>query len=231
MKNNKKHIFSKDQETFIRKNYNLYSSEELKNVFNKMFDCNLTYSSIRSKKQKLGLNKKIKVVPIYNISKKEEIFLITNYKDLSNEELTLKFNSTFNKNLTIYQIKHLKKKLKITEKGKGRRVPLYHERRNHDGYTIIKIKDSKNKYYKNYVLKSHYIWEQHYGEIPKGYNLIYLDGNKNNCNIDNLVLIKNSELVYINHNMKLSKHKDINETSLLIAKLMGKTKEKAKQVI
>lgn len=228
----KRHIFTQEQDNFIKSNFNKYSTNELLSKFNKKFNTNITWSSIRSRKNKIGAVNKINVKPLFSISKEEQTYLLDNYKYKSIQELTNLFNKRFNKGLSTTQIQHLKKKLGITNGRGNRQKPLFSERTDGDGYIILKVRDKQHKGYdKNYILKSHYIWEKHYGKIPKGYNLIYLDGNKKNCCIENLALVKNSELVYINHNMKLSKHKDINETSLLIAKLMEKTKEKAKQVI
>lgn len=40
-----------------------------------------------------------------------------------------------------------------------------------------------------------YIWEQAYGSIPKGYNVIFKDGNIMNCNLENLELVSDKELM------------------------------------
>jgi hypothetical protein len=45
------------------------------------------------------------------------------------------------------------------------------------------------------------IYEKHYGEIPKGYVIRHVDGNKDNDNIKNLVAISRAE------NMKLNSKK------------------------
>lgn len=227
----KRHIFTKEQELFIKNNHAKYSEKELLKKFNKKFDSQITLSSLRTKKNKIGATNKINVAPVYSITKKQEKFLINNYKDKSNQDLTNLFNKKFNTNLNIFQIKHLKKKLGITQNRGNRGKPLYSERTNFDGYVEIKIKNNKTNKWQNYVLKSHYIWEQRFGKIPKDCNIIYLDGNKKNLNIKNLALVKNSELVYINHNMPFSNNKDINKTAVMIAKLMAKSKELKKEVI
>lgn len=43
------------------------------------------------------------------------------------------------------------------------------------------------------------VWEYHNGEIPKGYHIHHVDGNKANNNIDNLVCIKGTE--HLTHHM------------------------------
>ena len=43
-----------------------------------------------------------------------------------------------------------------------------------------------------------YLWEKEYGKIPKGKVLIFMDGNKKNCCIENLMLIDRNENLYLN---------------------------------
>ena len=45
--------------------------------------------------------------------------------------------------------------------------------------------------------KTHYVWEQHNGKIPKGYSVIQLDGDYTNFDITNLRLIHKSLLPQI----------------------------------
>ena len=42
-------------------------------------------------------------------------------------------------------------------------------------------------------LKSHILWEKHHGPIPEGYLITYIDGNRENCTIENLVLVTRSQ--------------------------------------
>jgi hypothetical protein len=62
--------------------------------------------------------------------------------------------------------------------------PVGYEYIGKDGYVIIKIAEP-NKW----QLKHRYIYEQHYGKIPKGYVCIFLDGNKRNFDINNLAIV------------------------------------------
>lgn len=81
--------------------------------------------------------------------------------------------------------------------------PIGSEYINHEGNVMIKFKDDLRLYesYKNWKAKKIYVWEKHYGHIPVGYSILNLDGNKLNCDIDNLILIENSENSWLNkHN-------------------------------
>lgn len=45
------------------------------------------------------------------------------------------------------------------------------------------------------VLKHRYVWKQHHGEIPQGMCVAFRDGNRQNCDISNLMLITEAEKV------------------------------------
>lgn len=57
-----------------------------------------------------------------------------------------------------------------------------------DGYVYIKVEGSRKM-----VLKHRLVWERHHGAIPKGYNVQFKDGNRQNCDISNLYLISRQE--------------------------------------
>jgi len=60
---------------------------------------------------------------------------------------------------------------------------IYYDKK---GYPIIWI-DGKD-------IKLHvFVWEKANGEKPKGYQIHHIDGNKNNYNLDNLLLVTQSE--------------------------------------
>ena len=59
---------------------------------------------------------------------------------------------------------------------------------NKDGYVYIKVEGSRKM-----VLKHRLVWESHHGAIPKGYNVQFKDGNRQNCDISNLYLISRQE--------------------------------------
>jgi hypothetical protein len=68
--------------------------------------------------------------------------------------------------------------------------PIGHERvSKKDGYVFIKVSDGKPM-----VLKHRYVWEQHYGAVPDGWCVAFRDGNRQNCDIDNLYLLSRKEM-------------------------------------
>lgn len=68
------------------------------------------------------------------------------------------------------------------------------ERVNYRGYIEVKVEDSAS----GWRFKHRYVWEQHYGAIPVGYNVVFKDGNKLNCDINNLHLVSDKDMMQIN---------------------------------
>lgn len=94
-------------------------------------------------------------------------------------------------------------------------------------YKYIYKKIANNKF----VLKHRYIWEKHNGKIPKGYDIAFLDGDRTNTNIDNLVLLKHDACIsFANRELK-SKDREITKTQVQIAELKSKANELKKEII
>lgn len=98
--------------------------------------------------------------------------------------------------------------------------PIGYERLTKDGYIEVKIAmrpgDTKNGH--NFVGKHRIVWEDANGPIPKGYKLIFLDGNKLNCNLENLALVTNAEHLQLTRLGLRNGNPDFTETGILIAK-------------
>lgn len=69
-----------------------------------------------------------------------------------------------------------------------------YERENREGYIEIKVSEPNV-----FKLKHRLIWEQHNGKIPKGYNIQFKDGNRKNCDIENLYLISRRNQIRENY--------------------------------
>ena len=83
----------------------------------------------------------------------------------------------------------------------GNLKPLGHERIcSKDGFILIKIVE-KNPYTgasTRYKHKHVYVWEQENGKTPEGMVIVFRDGIKLNCELDNLMLLSRAELLRIN---------------------------------
>lgn len=194
----------------------------------------------------------------YDYSEEKVKFLKDNVKGISLIELTNRFNEEFNSNLSTDEISRMKRNLKLTSgidtrfkkgetswnKGKKMKAETYEkckktmfqkgnktyntrtvgtERIDVDGYTYIKIAEP-NKW----KLKHRVIWEEKYGTIPKGYNLIFLDGNKQNLDLDNLILVSNSELFILNKKRLIKEDKELTKSGVAVAKVIDKVNKRKK---
>lgn len=87
-----------------------------------------------------------------------------------------------------------------------------------DGYIRVKVNNTRNKHI-DWKYKHHIVWEEHYGKVPKGCNIIFLDGNKQNVNIDNLACVTNNELCRLNQNGLIFDDAKLTETGINIARV------------
>jgi hypothetical protein len=72
--------------------------------------------------------------------------------------------------------------------------PVGTERISKDGYRERKINDDM-PLQKRWKAVHRIVWEEHNGPIPKGHAVVFKDGNKENCEIDNLELVTRRELM------------------------------------
>lgn len=93
--------------------------------------------------------------------------------------------------------------------------PVGSERVNVDGYIEIKVAEP-NKW----DLKHRVVYRQHHGEIPKGGNIIFADGNRLNVDINNLLLTTDAELARMNQNKLFFRNIEATKTGLNVAKLL-----------
>lgn len=98
------------------------------------------------------------------------------------------------------------------------------ERITKDGYIEIKIKEPNL-----WVLKHRLIYEKYYGEIPAGYSVIFGDGDKLNCDINNLILVSRSELLLMNRNKLIKNDSVLTKVGVNIAKLLDTINKKKRE--
>ncbi len=67
--------------------------------------------------------------------------------------------------------------------------PVGSERVNIYGYIEVKVEEGRY----GWAQKHRVVWEEANGPIPAGYNVMFRDGNRQNCALDNLYLASNQE--------------------------------------
>lgn len=195
-KNKVLHVWSKEEKDYLKKITPGHHYKEIQNFINKKFDLNLTLGQIKG--------------------------AISRYK--LNTGFTGQFkkgNVPANKGIKGVYAKGCEK----TWFKKGS-TPINHrsvgsERITVDGYTEIKVEEP-NKW----RLKQQLIWEKYNGPVPKGYVVIFGDGNQHNFNPDNLILVSRQQLLILNRNKLIQKDADLTRTAIIIADLHQKISQR-----
>ena len=158
----------------------------------------------------------------------QEQFIKNNVFGKTSEELTKLVNQTFNLNLTIKQYYKKSHKLKsgINTQFKKKQVPhnkkpVGYEFTSSDGYTYIKVAEPNI-----YQHKQIYIYEKAYGKIPKNHSVMFLDQDRTNFNLDNLMLVRNKDKLTAKNRKLVFEDRKSTETGLLIAKLINEVSNK-----
>lgn len=192
--------------------------------------------------------------PQHKWTDEEKEYLASIVKGSTYKEITEKMNDKFEYNFSEEQVKGMMYRNKLAtgtggyfKKGstpwnkglkgymganktsfkKGEIPPQYRpvgsERINKGGYLEVKIADP-NKW----ELKHRYIYKKHYGDIPKGHNVIFADTDKTNLNIDNLILVSKSEMLILNRNKLIYEDNELTKVGVNIAKVIDKVKKISK---
>lgn len=91
-----------------------------------------------------------------------------------------------------------------------------------DGYTWVKLAEP-NKWREKHRL----IWEATNGQIPAGHAVIFADGNRQNVVLENLMLVKRSQLVRLNQNNLIGGSAELTRAGLLVADIVTKIAERS----
>ena len=192
--------------------------------------------------------------PQHKWTDEEKEYLASIVKGSTYKEITDKMNDKFEYNFSEEQVKGMMYRNKLTtgtggyfKKGstpwnkglkgymganktsfkKGiippNQVPIGTESITKGGYMKVKVGEP-NKW----KLKQRYIYEQHYGEIPKDYNVIFADKNIRNFDINNLVLVSKAEMLILNNNKLIFEDKELTKVGVNIAKVIDKAKKRSK---
>lgn len=103
--------------------------------------------------------------------------------------------------------------------------PTGSERLNADGYWYVKTGEPKK-----WELKHNLIWEQHHGKLKKGEIVIFLDGDRNNCKIENLQKITRRQSANMSFYKLWQKNAELTKTGLNVADLLHAVVERKKNV-
>ena len=224
---------------------------EVTKLLNEKFGTNYNKSQIGGVRKRLGLP----VGKIYQgklLTKEQHDYLVSIQKNKTSRDVANEMNQKFGLSLTKKQIKSYRRNNNLNsgltgrfEKGrvpynKGKKLPNMPPNSGQfkkgnkppnyvpvgtinyttDGYPKEKIGEP-NKW----VLKHRKVWEEHHGPIPKGYSVCFLDRDKTNYDISNLILLSNEELARMNQNNYFSSDPELTKLGAGITKLSRKIKQ------
>jgi hypothetical protein len=224
-------IYTEDQDLWLLENHHKYDSyEKITDDFNTHFG---TLKSINAIQQHMYKGIGVHLVTVKNsshFSEQEDKWLIDNYCRFHDyKNLVIELNRIFGNNRPINSVRErCTKRLKLngiksrTSYKKGHRqvqLPIGTIRKTTNGTTYIKVKDSYLSRQKGYrepywlpIQKK--VWQDHYGEVPDGKMVIFLDGNNENIDISNLYCIDRKISAIMASNGWYSSNRDITLTAI-----------------
>ena len=186
-----KHKYSKIEDQFLINNVKGITLKELTERFNNKFNLKLSESAIANRKVKLNIQSGIvggqfvKGQTAFNKGKKWSEYM-SPAGQASSRKTTFKKGNVPPNHRTIGS-----------------------ERVDKDGYILIKIQDGHLQ--KNWTTKHRYLYEQANGKIPKGYKVIFADGNNRNFDLSNFILVSDVEELIMNQ--RRSKYSKVTKQS------------------
>lgn len=154
-------------------------------------------------------------------------------KGISHKEIQEKFKTKFGREITCSAVKH---KMQRICGGNGRDTRY---KKGNTSYQLVKNRHNPNKKsdfdecirhgkYGNevfikvngeWVRKKRYVWEQNNGLIPDGYVIMTKDGNNENCNIDNLIMVEKEVAMEFGRMKYKELDLELRETAIYISML------------
>lgn len=208
--------YTKEQVEWLKENAYGRRHKVLAEMFNERFGTNLTTQQIR---RALEIRKIDNGLHHHSDMSDEMIkFIYENYKGIGNQELVDRLNEKFGTNFSRKKIKDYKYQNNLQGGVKAHyRRELLEETTTTDGFTYIKVDEAI------WVRKQRYLYEKYIGEIPKDYVVIFKDGNRQNFDLDNLMLADRKLLGRVASLM--TDDEEINEIVILNGKLQNKIEE------
>jgi hypothetical protein len=231
--------YTPEQIHFLRENAAGNSFRELTELFNQHFDLSKSRNSIiRITLRYIGRN----VITRKGTGRKytpEQIqFLRDNLPGRPYKEMADLFNRFFKDSVSDQNMKDLARRNKLfnnlpqyrykpghvpANKGKKRKpgekdsLPVGCERIK-DGRMFVKTNMHKQGHW-IWKSKHELIWEAANGPVPKGHIVIFADKNKQNFDLDNLLLVSRKELGVMNRLCLITPDKDLTKTGKAVANI------------
>lgn len=209
---------------WILDHYSEYDSiKTLYNAYHEIFLDGAFRGFEKHVRYKLGLKSQLTYTP------EQEQWIRDNYSKYGMKKAYLYFNKEFGTCRTVNSIRTKAYSMGINvseEEDKAHRNAVRFEsigsiKTTDKGYTLIKTGRGSSKW-ENY---HKYLWEQAHGPVPEGYVVIFLDGNKQNFDLNNLMAIPGRYNTILNRNKLRSEDPRITETAVKWCELYSLVKD------
>lgn len=193
-------IVTPEQATFVRENYKRMSLTEVTDALNREFDIHLTLNQVR------GLTRN-------HVMRSGR----TGRFEPGQKPWSAGTRGILKRNKGSFRKGDMPANIK----------PLGSERISKDGYIEIKVNEPNphTGAPTRYRFKHQVVWKGEYGPIPAGHIVAFRDGNKLNCDPDNLLLLTKAQNLYLNRNGYGDLPAALRPSMLAAAKLFTRAKE------
>ena len=223
----KHHTWTEDQIRYIKRIAKGNKKKTILEKVNKKFNLTLNINQLNNCMYSRGIKARIR----HTWTDEQVEYLKSIAEGTPRKDIVDKINEKFDLNLSIQQIRdcmndrgirnNIDRKFSAKDGNRCQQEkPIGTISKWECGYTRIKTGDNEWEFIQRYV------WRKHHGEIPPGHSVIFLDGNTDNYNIENLALVNRNELMKYNSMRLNSNDQELNRVTVNLAKLMTKVKEK-----
>jgi len=217
--------YTKEQIAFLKQEYPNMTAKELTAAFNEKFTPQRSLPSIRHILLHFGPRKNSRKRGAKSFYTAEQIaFLRDNYKTMTVPELQVAFNAEFKTDKKYWAIVNIIKTYGI-RRYRRRKLQVGDETLcRATGYITVKTDAPAHnmKTKRSYRYKHIVVWEDAYGPVPDGKYVRFIDGDKTNCALDNLVLVSCAEHGLLNQMNLTNLHPDLRATAINTARLQAK---------
>lgn len=185
---------------------------QLTAMLNDKFGHNLSVEKVRSYTKRSGLNRVIRTMIADG---PEHDWIAKHQLDTPRNELTATFNKRFGKSISIMQMNgYCRRKGLYMDDLIRNRKPVGTIKR-HGRFLRIKINATQ------WQTLHRFTWERHHGKkVPDGFMIAFADGNSDNVDVNNLVLVRESIGLVIHYNNRAdTDNPSLNKAIMLTASL------------
>lgn len=187
------HKYTNEENNFIKEYTPGHTRKEIIAAFKEKFDYELTIGQLRGRMRKLG-------VIIGNTGRFGDVEAYNKGKKMSEKQYAASMPTMFKNGNTPHNTAEV-----------GKEVVL------NDGYIKVKIAQP-NKW----KLKHYLVWEAANGPVPAKSCIMFLDRDRQNCELSNLRLVTKEVNNILNRNNMLTDNAEINETVIFLAEYMAR---------